>query len=512
MGERLLVWTWILLPGCWALRGPAEVSGFPGGSVEVPCEYKPELVAANKYWCRGSSWFSCSILVQTTAPGDKAWGDRVSLRDDPTQYVFVVTMENLRVEDGDQYWCGIQLAWYDPMFPVMVSVLPVPTTPHYDLDTTQGEEATSAPTFPWTPLELENAMSTPKGRTLQAGTPNLLVLVLTPSAVLVLVLGIIIGCRMRKASLEKSRAWAVERKRAKDLQVAESWEQAAASSNTYKDLEWELSSPEGDYENSPAKRQGVEKEGLGGRLTLQPCFSPVLLCFFAVCQPLVVPREVSGRAGETLSFRCWYPRGYEGYNKYWCQGASWESCRKVVETAGREVPRQRGRVSIQDNHIFCVVRLTMEDLSEADAGSYWCAVERTGRDLMEPVTVRVVPAVSTTPAAPPATPTPWISTTAMELPPPSNATAVGPRGPALSALVPSVVLLSLLVVAGSAGLLYTLRRRREALADLHELGIATEPDHGSVYDNELDLTEGGRSDMEQDPEPKDNGIYTNMLR
>lgn len=35
--------------GCWALQGPAEVSGFPGGSVEVPCEYEPEMVDANKY-------------------------------------------------------------------------------------------------------------------------------------------------------------------------------------------------------------------------------------------------------------------------------------------------------------------------------------------------------------------------------------------------------------------------------------------------------------------------------
>lgn len=110
--------------GCWALRGPAEVSGFPGGSVEVPCEYEPKLVDANKYWCRGSSWFSCSILVQTTAPGDKARRDRVSLQDDPTRHVFVVTMANLSMEDGDQYWCGIQVAWYDPMFPVVVSVLP----------------------------------------------------------------------------------------------------------------------------------------------------------------------------------------------------------------------------------------------------------------------------------------------------------------------------------------------------------------------------------------------------
>ncbi|NWW91044.1 CLM3 protein, partial [Rhynochetos jubatus] len=112
--------------------------------------------------------------------------------------------------------------------------------------------------------------------------------------------------------------------------------------------------------------------------------------FLPVCQALVVPKEVSGQTGETLSLRCWYPRGYEGYNKYWCRGASRDSCHKVVETAGREVPRQRGRVSIQDSHMFCMVLLTVENLSEKDAGSYWCGVERTGRDMMKPVTVKVI--------------------------------------------------------------------------------------------------------------------------
>lgn len=122
------------------------------------------------------------------------------------------------------------------------------------------------------------------------------------------------------------------------------------------------------------------------------CFSPLVLWgFSAVCQALVVSREVSGREGETLSLRCWYARGYEGYNKYWCRGAARGSCHKVVETAGREVPRQNGRVSITDNHVFCVVLLTVEELCMEDAGSYWCGVERAGRDIMEPVTVRVRP-------------------------------------------------------------------------------------------------------------------------
>ncbi|KFO12458.1 CMRF35-like molecule 3, partial [Balearica regulorum gibbericeps] len=110
-----------------------------------------------------------------------------------------------------------------------------------------------------------------------------------------------------------------------------------------------------------------------------------------VCQAPVVPREVSAQAGQMLSLHRWYPRGYEGNCKYWCGGASRDSCRKVVEAASREVVQQHGRVSIQDNHIFCVVLLTMKDVCEVDAGRYWCGVERTGRDLMELVTVRVVP-------------------------------------------------------------------------------------------------------------------------
>uniref|UniRef100_A0A8B9QDD2 Immunoglobulin V-set domain-containing protein n=1 Tax=Apteryx owenii TaxID=8824 RepID=A0A8B9QDD2_APTOW len=105
------------LAGCRALTGPAEASGPVGGTVSVSCAYKPELAEAEKYWCRGSGWFYCSILVQTAAAEDEASGDRVWLRDDRAQHVFVVTMENLTVGDGDTYWCGIQQPWYDLMVP-----------------------------------------------------------------------------------------------------------------------------------------------------------------------------------------------------------------------------------------------------------------------------------------------------------------------------------------------------------------------------------------------------------
>lgn len=261
-----------------------------------------------------------------------------------------------------------------------------------------------------------------------------------------------------------------------------------------------------------------------------------------VCQALVVPREVSGQEGETLSLRCWYARGYEGYNKYWCRGAARGSCHKVVETAGREVPRQHGRVSITDNHIFCVVLLTVEELSMEDAGSYWCGVERAGRDIMEPVTVRVRPAPS---------PEPWLSNTTAEFPHNMNVTATGLSGPALQVLLPTMVLLFLLAMAGSAGLIHALRRRRrrkEAVqkpmrvvgsSQLCSLAVQAQQHHqavgdtlmphtkdpaapkqlgttaelNNIYDNELYLRKGMHTESsdteEQHSEPGDDEVYIN---
>lgn len=261
-----------------------------------------------------------------------------------------------------------------------------------------------------------------------------------------------------------------------------------------------------------------------------------------VCQALVVPREVSGQEGETLSLHCWYARGYEGYNKYWCRGAARGSCHKVVETAGREVPRQHGRVSITDNHIFCVVLLTVEELSMEDAGSYWCGVERAGRDIMEPVTVRVRPAPS---------PEPWLSNTTAEFPHNVNVTATGLSGPALQVLLPTMVLLFLLAMAGSAGLIHALRRRRrrkEAVqkpmrvvgsSQLCSLAVQAQQHHqavgdtlmphtkdpaapkqlgttaelNNIYDNELYLRKGMHTESsdteEQHSEPGDDEVYIN---
>uniref|UniRef100_A0A3B3RBP2 Ig-like domain-containing protein n=1 Tax=Paramormyrops kingsleyae TaxID=1676925 RepID=A0A3B3RBP2_9TELE len=73
-----------------------------GGSVTIPCLYEDTYKNHVKYWCRGREWQSCTPIVRTDSPQKK--GD-VSIRDDPDQRVFTVTMNNLTTEDAD-YYCG----------------------------------------------------------------------------------------------------------------------------------------------------------------------------------------------------------------------------------------------------------------------------------------------------------------------------------------------------------------------------------------------------------------------
>ncbi|XP_036922066.1 CMRF35-like molecule 1 isoform X2 [Sturnira hondurensis] len=115
-------------PGSAAdITGPEEVSGPEHGSLTVQCHYVPGWEPYVKYWCRGAEWSNCNIFVRTTG---SEWGvkeDRVSISDNQTNRTFTVTMEKLRREDADTYWCGIERTGSDPGIPVKVAVVPATT-------------------------------------------------------------------------------------------------------------------------------------------------------------------------------------------------------------------------------------------------------------------------------------------------------------------------------------------------------------------------------------------------
>ncbi|XP_025218378.1 CMRF35-like molecule 6 isoform X1 [Theropithecus gelada] len=117
----------LLVPGCFALRGPSTVDGPVGGSLSVQCWYEEKYKTLNKYWCRPPRVLLCDKIVETKGPAGKMNG-RVSIRDSPENLSFTVTLENLTEEDTGIYWCGVDIPLFqdfqDPIVQVEVSVFP----------------------------------------------------------------------------------------------------------------------------------------------------------------------------------------------------------------------------------------------------------------------------------------------------------------------------------------------------------------------------------------------------
>lgn len=106
---------------------------------------------------------------------------------------------------------------------------------------------------------------------------------------------------------------------------------------------------------------------------------------------------MNGIEGATLRVQCRYDKGYKGYNKYWCRGQHDIECKSIVETKGRERVERNGRVSIRDHADDLTMTVTIENLQEHDAGTYWCKIQTVwiwdelSRDLAERVKVYVIP-------------------------------------------------------------------------------------------------------------------------
>uniref|UniRef100_A0A8C8VYA0 Immunoglobulin V-set domain-containing protein n=1 Tax=Peromyscus maniculatus bairdii TaxID=230844 RepID=A0A8C8VYA0_PERMB len=106
------------------ITGPATVSSQERGSLTVQCSYESSWKNKKKYWCQGAVWKTCEILIKTDASEQLVKKDRMSIRDDQTDFIFTVTMEDLRISDAGIYWCGIERSGYDPYFKVNVNIDP----------------------------------------------------------------------------------------------------------------------------------------------------------------------------------------------------------------------------------------------------------------------------------------------------------------------------------------------------------------------------------------------------
>ncbi|XP_012309195.2 CMRF35-like molecule 1 isoform X6 [Aotus nancymaae] len=120
------------------ITGPTMVNGLERGSLTVRCAYGSQWKTYLKWWCRGAVWSSCEILVKTTGSEQEVKRDRLSIRDDQKNYTFTVTMKDLRRDDADTYWCGIERVGTDLGVKVQVTI---------DLALVTLEETSSSPTL-----------------------------------------------------------------------------------------------------------------------------------------------------------------------------------------------------------------------------------------------------------------------------------------------------------------------------------------------------------------------------
>ncbi|XP_013364094.1 PREDICTED: CMRF35-like molecule 1 isoform X2 [Chinchilla lanigera] len=110
------------------ITGPNAVSGQERGSLTVQCRYTSKWKTSRKWWCRGAAWSSCKIQIQTDGSEKEQKKERLSIRDYQKELMFRVTLEDLRRDDADNYWCGIERFGTDPGLKVKVTVVPVSTT------------------------------------------------------------------------------------------------------------------------------------------------------------------------------------------------------------------------------------------------------------------------------------------------------------------------------------------------------------------------------------------------
>ncbi|XP_063031952.1 CMRF35-like molecule 6 [Melospiza melodia melodia] len=118
------------------------------------------------------------------------------------------------------------------------------------------------------------------------------------------------------------------------------------------------------------------------------------------CGALTAPETVRGSLGGSLSVTCTYRLGLEKLPKFWCIPSTaivYACAEDIVITSESQPEVVRGRFSIRDNRAQRAFTVTVDYLSEKDAGIFRCGV-RTGillRDDSADVKVIVLPAAVT---------------------------------------------------------------------------------------------------------------------
>ncbi|XP_053749367.1 CMRF35-like molecule 8 isoform X2 [Panthera pardus] len=128
----------------------------------------------------------------------------------------------------------------------------------------------------------------------------------------------------------------------------------------------------------------------------------LLLLWVPGCSSISGPTSMTGTLGSSLSVQCSYEEQLREHFKYWCKKPCFW---KILETKQSSKEVRDGRVSIRDYPANLTFIVTLENLTEDDAGTYRCGIDTSwlGGYLQDPavhIVVSVIPAgITTTPSS-----------------------------------------------------------------------------------------------------------------
>ncbi|XP_078098057.1 Fc receptor-like protein 5 [Mustelus asterias] len=323
---------WILillicsLPVSGALWAKEEVRGIVGRSITIDCHYGVWYRSHVKYWCRGWNR-QCDVVAKTN------WQNgRISVTDNKSRRVFVVTMKDLRSGDAGWYSCGIEASGLDPLYNVNLQI---------------SNEPMSVP---------ELKFLSPPNASCSGGSVS-------------------VSCESVQGSLPIQYTW-YEKTPPEDSKISDT-NKLDLHCQSFKQQHHQ-------YYCTASNNQGEKSSEMVNVLV----FDTTGNCSYVIQSSIVsgalwAKEEVRGIVGRSITIDCHYGVWYRSHVKYWCRGWN-RQCDVVAKTNW-----QNGRISITDNKSRRVFVVTMKDLRSGDAGWYSCGIEASGLDPLYNVNLQI---------------------------------------------------------------------------------------------------------------------------
>ncbi|XP_008062620.2 polymeric immunoglobulin receptor [Carlito syrichta] len=310
---------------------PELVYGDLRGSVNFDCDLGPELAHDAKFLCRMSNGKTCDVIINTLGKRAPTFEGRILLTPKEENGRFSVLITGLRKEDAGRYLCGahpdglLKDGWPVQAWELFVNEETV--IPHSP-SVVKGVAGGSVAVFcPYSPKESSSLKYWCRWEGAQNG---------------------------RCPRLVESQGLVQEQYEGRIALLEE------PGNGTYTVILNQLTPQDAGFywceTNGDIRwRSTVELKLIEGEPNLR------------------VPENITAMLGETFKIPCHFPCKFYSYDKYWCKWSN-KGCR--VLPSQDDGPSQAFVNCDQNSR---VISLTLDSVSKADEGWYWCGVKQGHR-------------------------------------------------------------------------------------------------------------------------------------